>query len=61
MSKLKFEEMMELLIARHSTKVSGTFEWIDWDAIYSDLVDEGYDSAEASILLDQYMEAEGYV
>ena len=60
MSKLKFEEVMELLLARHSTKVSGTYEWIDWDAIYSDLVDEGYESASASILLDEYMEASGH-
>ena len=61
MTKLKFEEIMELLLARHSTKVSGTYEWIDWDAIYSDLIDEGYESAAAGILLDEYMEASGHV
>ena len=58
--KLTFEETMELLIARHSTNLKGNYEWIDWDAIYSDLLDEGYESADASMLLDQYIDDRGY-
>ena len=60
MVKLTFEELMELLIGRHSTNLTGNYEWVDWDAIYSDLLDEGYESADASILLDDYIEAKGY-
>ena len=47
MVKLKFEEVLEILKARHSTTLTGTSEWIDWDAIYSDLLDEGYDPQDA--------------
>ena len=60
MSVLTFEETMELLIARHSTKLQGNYEWIDWDAIYSDLLDEGYESAVASEKLDEFIEMGGY-
>lgn len=60
MVKLKFEEVLEILKARHSTTLTGTSEWVDWDAIYSDLLEEGFDSQEASILLDEYMEKNGY-
>ena len=60
MIKLNFEETMELLLGRHSTKLGGTTEWIDWDAVYSDLVDEGYETSEASILLDDFIEVNGY-
>ena len=60
MVKLTFEETMELLIGRHATKLQGTHEWVDWDAIYSDLIDAGYESADASILLDEYIEKHGY-
>ena len=59
MIKLKFEETMELLMGRHSTNLGGTTEWIDWDAVYADLVDEGYESSEASILLDDFIEENG--
>ena len=58
--KLTFEEHVELLMGRHSTHLSGTFDWIDWDAIYADLLEEGFDGAEASILLDEYIEKNGY-
>ena len=58
--KLKFEEVMELLIGRHKTHIGGTAEWIDWDAVYSDLLDEGYESSEASELLDNYIDSKGY-
>ena len=60
MIKLTFEETMELLVGRHSTNLGGTTEWIDWDAVYADLVEEGYESAEASLFLDQYIEENGY-
>ena len=60
MIKLKFEETMELLLGRHSTKLGGTTEWIDWDAVYSDLIEEGYETSEASILLDDFIETKGY-
>ena len=60
MVKLTFEETMELLVLRHSTNMGGKDVWIDWDAIYSDLLDEGYESADASVLLDEYMEKNGY-
>ena len=58
--KLTFEETIELLKGRHTTNMGGTEVWIDWDAIYADLLDEGYDSQDASLLLDEYMEANGY-
>ena len=51
---------MELLVNRHKTSLGGTEAWIDWDAIYSDLLDEGYNSSEASLLLDEYIESKGY-
>ena len=60
MVKLKFEEVLEILKARHSTTLTGTSEWVDWDAIYSDLLDEGYDPQDASVLLDDYMQENGY-
>ena len=59
MIKLTFEETMELLMGRHSTNLGGTTEWIDWDAVYADLVEEGYESSEASILLDDFIEENG--
>jgi len=59
MVKLTFEETMELLMGRHSTNLGGTTQWIDWDAVYSDLVEEGYESTEASILLDDFIEENG--
>ena len=60
MVKLTFEETMELLVLRHSTNMGGKDVWIDWDGIYSDLLDQGYESADASVLLDEYMEKNGY-
>lgn len=54
-----FEEIMELLMGRHSTTLGGDAKWYDWDAIYSDLLDEGYKPADASIMLDSYMEKHG--
>ena len=60
MVKLTFEEVMEILLSRHTTNMGGTEVWIDWDAIYSDLLDEGYEPSEASILLDDYIEDKGY-
>ena len=59
--ELTFEETMELLMGRHKTNLGGTSEWIDWDAIYADLLDEGFESSEATLLLDQFMEENGYV
>ena len=53
--EVTFEKTMESLIGKHSTKLKGTYEWIDWDAIYAELLDEGYASADASILLDEYI------
>ena len=58
--KLTFEETMEFLLGRHTTNMSGTEVWIDWDAVYADLLDEGFDSTEASILLDEYIETNGF-
>ena len=58
--KLTFDETMELLMGRHRTSLGGTEYWIDWDAVYADLLDEGFDSSEASILLDQFIEENGY-
>ena len=60
MVKLTFEETMELLLGRHTTNLGGTTEWIDWDAIYADLLEEGYESADASVLLDEFIEKNGY-
>ena len=59
MVKLTFEETLELLMGRHSTNLGGTTEWIDWDAVYADLIEEGYESSEASILLDDFIEENG--
>lgn len=58
--KLTFDEHVELLMGRHSTHLSGTYDWIDWDAIYADLLEEGFDGAEASVMLDEYIERNGY-
>lgn len=55
-----FDETIEILISRHSTNVGGTEIWVDWDAIYSDLLDEGYESHMASAKLDDYIESNGY-
>ena len=57
---LTFEETVEMLMGRHTTNMGGTEVWIDWDAIYADLLVEGFDGAEASILLDEYIEKNGY-
>ena len=57
---LTFEETVEMLMGRHTTNMGGTEVWIDWDAVYADLLDEGVDPAEASILLDEYIESKGY-
>lgn len=58
--KFSFEETMQILMDRHSTNVGGNSEWVDWDAIYSDLLDEGYHSADASVLLDEFIDDNGY-
>ena len=55
-----FEETIEKLISRHATNVGGTEIWVDWDEIYSDLLDEGYSSHMASAKLDDYIESNGY-
>ena len=60
MVKLTFEETLEILMSRHRANFGGNAEWVDWDAIYSELLDEGYESSEASVLLDEYMEKNGY-
>ena len=60
MVKLNFEETVELLMGRHSTNLGGTTEWIDWDAVYTDLLEEGFESSEVSLLLDEYIEEHGY-
>jgi hypothetical protein len=60
MVKLTFEELIEMLVSRHSTKLQGTESWIDWDAIYADLLEEGYSSHSASGKLDDYIEEHGY-
>ncbi len=60
MVKLTFEETLELLMGRHSTNLGGTTEWIDWDAVYADLLEEGFESSEVSLLLDEYIEENGY-
>ena len=59
-AQLTFDERVEILMGRHSTRLSGTYDWVDWDAIYADLLDEGYDGAEASILLDEFIERKGF-
>ena len=55
-----FELLMETLIEKNSTALSGTEKWIDWDNIYSDLLDRGFDGADASVKLDEYMEEKGF-
>ena len=60
MTKLTFEETMELLMGRHATSLGGNSVWIDWDAIYADLLEEGYESGDASFLLDEFIEKNGY-
>jgi hypothetical protein len=60
MVSLTFEETMELLMGRHSTTMQGNEVWVDWDALYADLLEEGFESGEASILLDSYIEKHGY-
>lgn len=60
MVKLTFEETMEFLLGRHSTNIGGNSEWIDWDAVYADLLEEGFESSEASQMLDSYIEDNGY-
>jgi hypothetical protein len=58
--KLTFEETVELLMGRHTTHMGGTEVWVDWDAVYADLLEEGFDSSEASLLLDEYIEKKGF-
>ena len=58
--KISFEETVEMLMGRHSTHLSGTYDWIDWDAIYADLLEEGYEGSEASMLLDEFIEKKGF-
>ena len=60
MVKLKFEELMEMLVSRHTTSMTGNSVWIDWDAIYADILEEGYTSQVASEKLDMYIEEHGY-
>ena len=55
-----FEESVERLIQKHSTNAGGTSAWIDWDAIYSGLLDEGYGNVDVGALLDEYIEDKGY-
>ena len=55
----KFEEVIERLVDKNGTQLSGSEKWVDWDAIYSDLLEEGYDGSSASLLLEQYMEERG--
>jgi hypothetical protein len=59
-STLDFKETIERLVNKNATQLSGTEKWVDWDAIYSDLLDEGYDGSSASELLDEYMEERGF-
>lgn len=54
------EETIETLVSRHSTSVQGNEVWIDWDAVYADLLDEGFASHMASSKLDDYIEENGY-
>jgi len=60
MITLTFEETMDLLLGRHSTTMQGNEQWVDWDAVYADLLEEGWQSGEASELLDAYIEKHGY-
>ena len=60
MEVMDFEKTVDPLVKKHSTDFHGS-EWIDWDAVYSDLLDEGMESAEASEMLDSYIEKCGYV
>ena len=61
MSNVKdFAELILVLIEKHSTTLAGNEVWIDWDAVYASLLDEGFTGAEASEFLDSYMEAKGY-
>ena len=60
MVKLTFDETMEMLLGRHATKLGGNAEWIDWDAVYADLIDVGYETSDASVLLDEYIDKHGY-
>jgi hypothetical protein len=55
-----FELLMEGLVDKNSTLLSGTEKWIDWDNVYSDLLDAGLDGADASVKLDEYMEEKGF-
>ena len=55
-----FERVMKKLIEKHATRFSGNNEVIDWDAIYVDLLEEGYESSDASLMLDSYIEENGY-
>ena len=59
--KVEFNDIIDQLIDKHSTSMAGTCSLIDWDAVYSDLLDEGYSGADASLLLDEYMEVRGAV
>jgi len=61
MVKLTFEELIEMIVSRHSTNLQGNEVWVDWDAVYADLLEEGYESSEASINLDKYIEENGYL
>jgi hypothetical protein len=58
--KLSFNETVEILMGRHSTHLSGTYDWVDWDAIYADLLEEGFEGAEASLLLDEFIDKKGF-
>jgi len=60
MAKQNFEEIIETLVSRHSTSLQGNERWIDWDAVYADLLDEGFASHLASSKLDDYIEENGY-
>lgn len=59
--ELTFEETVELIMGRHKTSLGGNSEWVDWDGVYADLLDEGFSSADASLLLDKFIEENGYV
>ena len=55
-----FEQSVEQLIQKHSINAGGTSAWIDWDAIYYGLLDEGFESTDVSVKLDEYIEDNGY-
>ena len=59
MAKQTFEEIIETLVSRHSAQLQGNEVWVDWDSIYSDLLDEGIASHIASSKLDDYIEEKG--